>query len=81
MIQNFNTGNSDLILEIMKVFDNDPDVSVDCYADDSVLLIHGQNIHEIRDKMQIALGKCENWARLQGLSFSNDKTEDLCELL
>ena len=60
---------------LMQLFDDDPHVEIDCYADDSVLLVRGHDIHKMRDVMQNAINKAREWAGRHGLSFCPTKTE------
>merc|ERR1711963_861440 len=62
---------------LLEIFDGDPHVSIDCYADDCVLLASGKNLATMRDKLQTAVDKCVSWAAGQGLSFSPEKTESM----
>ena len=60
---------------LLKLFDTVPYVTIDCYADDSVLLVRGHDIHKMQEIMQNAIQRCEEWARRHGLTFSTSKTE------
>ena len=59
----------------MKIFENDPRITVDCYADDAVLLITGKNLVRMKDIMQSAIVKSERWAADHGLLFAASKTK------
>ena len=59
----------------MALFDNNPSVHVECFADDCALIITGKDIAKMKEQMQRALHKCEAWAKSQGLVFAPGKSE------
>ena len=65
-------NNHDSFLEL---FDNNPSVHVECYADDCLLLVTGKDLDRVQAIMQKAVYTCEEWGRKQGLTFSPKKTE------
>ena len=60
---------------LLELFDNDPSIFIECFADDCALIITGPDIVEMRNKMQGALKKCEAWGVRQGLTFAPGKSE------
>ena len=59
----------------LALFDNNPSVHVECFADDCALIITGSDIVKMKNIMQRALNKCEAWAKSQGLVFAPGKSE------
>ena len=59
----------------LKLFDDHPDIRIEGYADDCVLLISGCDEYVLRAEMQEALKTAENWAKENDLAFSPTKTE------
>ena len=59
----------------LKLFDNDKNVNVECYADDCALIVTGNNLNEMRNFMQKAIEKSEDWARIHGMKFAPSKTD------
>ena len=59
----------------LALFDNNPSVHVECFADDCALIITGKDIAKMKEQMQRALHKCEAWAKSQGLVFAPGKSE------
>ena len=66
---------SDAHDSFLKLFDNDPHVGVECYADDCALIVLGNDLEVMRGHMQKAIDKCEGWAARHGLTFAADKSE------
>ena len=59
----------------LEIFDSDPVMHAECYADDCVLVTAGPNLEELQRRIQKAVDKCVIWAKRQGLTFSAIKTE------
>ena len=59
----------------LSLFDDDQDINTEGYADDCVLIISGNNPLRMRNKLQLAVIRAQEWASRQGLEFSATKTQ------
>ena len=59
----------------LSMFDEDPEIFTEGYADDCVLVITGSDPLHMRNRLQQAMNKAQEWAGRQGLEFSGSKTQ------